>query len=155
MDEYWNLADLYLLHYLLIFTKGLSNFWPRLYICIVLHERLLFAAFKHFCWRTNETCFESVFAGFPVHRVKASYTLFSSSYGPGEDTSETTTKAEHTSLIVLFVLSSDTPSALSFGPCMFFVIHFFQPCLTANCKEEPIVKCTAQINKINWINATF
>lgn len=83
---------------------------------------LLFAAFNtHFCsvWVWD-------MAGFTVYHVKASRTSFGSSYGPGEDMSKATTKAEHTSFIVLFFLSSDTLPALWFGPYMFLVIHFFQ-----------------------------
>lgn len=49
-----------------------------------------------------------VFAGFTVYHVKTSCTSFGSSYGRGEDMSKTTTKAEHTSFIVLFFLCSDT-----------------------------------------------
>lgn len=43
---------------------------------------------------------------FTVCHVKASCTSFGSSYGLGEDMSKTTTKAEHTSFVVLFFLSS-------------------------------------------------
>lgn len=81
------------------------------------------------------------------YHVKTSCTSFGSSYGWGKDVSKTTTtKAEHTSFIVLFFLSSDTRQPFNLEPYMFWVIQFFCSQVWLETSKERSINCT-QINK--------
>jgi len=82
-----------------------------------------------------------------MYHVKGSCTSFGSSYGRGEDMSNTMTKAEQTSFIELFFLSS---ASLFIWTVYVFGNPFFFSVWLETSKEASIVKCTSQINIKIW-----